>query len=79
MNYLVGIPKDRFCHIGLKNCMPSNMFKVDIVFLDPCSRNPCVHGTCSPSGTTYSCACTPGYTGPTCASGKSLSLNGLLR
>ena len=36
---------------------------------DPCSPNPCVHGQCSQSGSTFSCSCNSGYTGPTCSQG----------
>jgi len=34
--------------------------------VDPCEAQPCVHGTCSSSGTDYTCACTAGYDGPNC-------------
>ncbi|XP_068081387.1 cubilin [Anabrus simplex] len=32
-----------------------------------CLSNPCVHGTCTPSGSSYVCSCVIGYTGPNCA------------
>ncbi|XP_052083489.1 neurogenic locus notch homolog protein 1-like [Mytilus californianus] len=31
-----------------------------------CSRNPCVHGTCTNSLLGFSCKCDKGYTGNTC-------------
>ncbi len=35
----------------------------------PCSTAPCVHGTCTESGTTYSCACDAGFAGTNCDQG----------
>ncbi|CAD5124625.1 DgyrCDS12894 [Dimorphilus gyrociliatus] len=35
---------------------------------DPCSPNPCMNsGACSSNGNTFTCTCTGGYTGATCA------------
>jgi hypothetical protein len=35
--------------------------------VDPCSPNPCQNGgTCAASGSSYTCTCTGGYTGPNC-------------
>lgn len=37
--------------------------------IDHCSNNPCVHGTCTDTGATYSCTCDAGWTGPNCSQG----------
>ena len=34
-----------------------------------CSSHPCKHGTCHNQGTSYSCACSYGYTGTNCDQG----------
>jgi hypothetical protein len=35
--------------------------------VDPCSPNPCDNGgTCASSGSSFTCTCTSGFTGPTC-------------
>ncbi|HSS78396.1 MAG TPA: calcium-binding EGF-like domain-containing protein, partial [Thermoanaerobaculia bacterium] len=31
-----------------------------------CDPNPCVHGTCQPSGSSYTCTCQSGWTGTNC-------------
>lgn len=33
---------------------------------NPCSPNPCAHGTCKTSGDSYACTCSLNYFGPTC-------------
>lgn len=35
-----------------------------------CSPNPCVHGSCSETGTSYKCTCPAGWGGTTCAVGS---------
>ncbi|HEY3355634.1 MAG TPA: hypothetical protein VGQ83_20450, partial [Polyangia bacterium] len=36
--------------------------------VDPCTGSPCVHGTCTPSGSVALCACEPGYADARCQS-----------
>ena len=39
--------------------------------INECSPNPCENGgRCSDGVDTFTCACAPGYTGPTCGTGK---------
>ena len=35
-----------------------------------CSSNPCVHGQCQNSGTSYTCQCNSGFTGTNCNMGN---------
>jgi hypothetical protein len=37
------------------------------VNIDDCTPNPCLHGTCSDGVNSFTCACTAGYSGTTCA------------
>ncbi|WAQ94941.1 SVEP1-like protein [Mya arenaria] len=32
-----------------------------------CSPDPCIHGTCTDTGSGFACTCDSGYTGPTCS------------
>ena len=46
-------------------------FNADVV---ECYPNPCQNGgTCNDGIGNYTCQCVPGYEGPNCATGKSLS------
>ena len=38
-----------------------------ILDTDPCNPSPCVHGRCRAAGSSYSCRCRAGYTGPMCS------------
>jgi hypothetical protein len=35
--------------------------------IDHCSPNPCLNGTCASTADRFTCACAPGFEGPTCA------------
>lgn len=61
-----GVPDGRTCTcpdgytgdgVGSNGCVPSST---------SCSTNPCVYGRCEPDGGSYSCICTPGFTGSRC-------------
>ncbi|KAK0072795.1 hypothetical protein PV325_010780, partial [Microctonus aethiopoides] len=49
--------------LGPQGCQPGT----SEVGSGPCASNPCVHGSCLPHGNEFICRCSPGYTGPTCA------------
>ena len=41
---------------------------------DPCSTNPCEHGSCTPVGDGFQCHCHSGWTGHLCDSSNSFIL-----
>ena len=79
LRYSVGCYIARFYIELFRHILSANIWLTLIqvqIFSVPnaCLNNPCQHGTCHNSGSTYQCTCTTGYTGTNCDQGTNFIL-----
>ena len=55
--------------LRVKDDLMYNAFLCFFSVQNQCLPNPCGHGSCTQSGTSYSCNCNTGYVGPQCNKG----------